>query len=218
MKLEYPTEFKDSKGTEFSKFVTDGKSLKIEVRGVTFEGHFWELTPLKGQEENAQKYFDLNEDGELNGIIDLRKKEESIGYFSVDVKIPIKILNKDNNEIDAIIEFGTNPYKMNFIINGEKYESERPSLEYGMDIDHTKSLNINYIKCCINCKFSEYSPYGNQEYGDMMCFKNCKEEWSLIGYTGLKDPDNWTKIKRRENTQEAYWCNEFELKENKAII
>jgi hypothetical protein len=218
MKLEYPTLFKDARGTEYSKFITDGKSLKIELRGITFEGHFWELTPLKGQKENAQKCFDLNEDGYLNGIIDLNTMEVPNGYFSVDVKIPIKIVNKDNTETDGIFEFGTNVNKMNFIINGKIYPSEKPSFEYGMDIEHTKSLNIHYIKCCINCKFSSYSPFGNQVYGDMMCFKNCKEAWSMIGYSGLKYPDNWTNIKRRENTQEAFWCSEFELKESESKI
>jgi hypothetical protein len=211
MMLEYPTEYTDRKGTEFSKFITDGQSLKIKLRGVEFEGHFWELAPIKGQEEIARKYFDLNEFGELNGITDLSLGESS-SVFSLNVNIPIKVVTNDNNEIDAIIEFGTNPHKMIFIINEEKYESERPSFEYGLASEFTKSLNIKHIKCCINCKYSEYSPYGSDEYGSLMCFKKSKKAWSKIGYQGLKKMEPWPKILNIEKTQEAFWCNEFKIK------
>lgn len=42
MILEYPTKYQDRSGTEFSKFISDGTTLKITLRGVEFSGHFWE--------------------------------------------------------------------------------------------------------------------------------------------------------------------------------
>lgn len=209
MTLEYPTEYKDSKGTEHSKFRTDGETLKINLRGIEFEGHFWTLTPIEEQKENAKKLFELNENGELNGIMDY-----SIGAppaYSLKVEIPIKIITVDNNEIDAKIDYGA--HKMNFIIAGKSFKFEIENFEYGLSPKFTTSLNIKCVKCCLNCQFSEYSPFGNEEYGDMMCFKRCKEEWSKIGYTGLKDSENWEKVKNRITTQEAYWCEEFKLKD-----
>lgn len=212
MTIEYPTEYKDPKGTEHSKFITDGENLKIKLRGIEFHGHFWELTPIKGQEDNAKKLFDINENGELSGIMDY-----SIGAtppsYSLKVQIPIKIVTNENNEIDGKIDLSINPNKMDFIINGESYKFEKQSFEYGLSPKFTSSLNIKYVKCCLNCKFSEYSPFGSQEYGDMMCFKRCKEAWAKIGYTGLKDPENWEKIENRITTQEAFLCEEFKLKE-----
>lgn len=208
MNLEYPTEYKDRKGTEHSMFITDGESLKIKLRGVEFEGNFYEITPIAGQEEKASKLFDLNEFGDLSGILDLTPEAKPPAY-SLNVQIPIKIISHENNELDAIIDFSINPHQMNFIIKGKTYNFEKPNFEYGLSPEFTKSLNIKYVKCCINCKFSEYSPFGD----DMMCFKKCKEEWAKIGYTGLKDPENWEKVKNKITTQEAYWCEEFKLKD-----
>jgi hypothetical protein len=212
MKLEYPTVYRDFRGVEKCTFIADGSSFTITIREITFDGHFWELVPKKGQEEMARNYFDLNDNGELSGITNLSNGKSSSG-FSVNVDIPIKVVTKDNQEIDAIIEFGTNPQQLFFIIDGVRYTSESPSFEYGLARAYTQSLNIEYVKCCVNCKFSAFSPMGNQEYGDMMCFKNCKENWVEIGYIGLKDPHDWSKIAKREKTQEAYYCDEFELNE-----
>lgn len=212
MKLEYPTKYSDTRGTEHSVFITDGESLKIKIRGIVFEGNFYELTPIAGQEENASKLFDLNEFGDLSGILDLTAGAKPPAY-SLTVQIPIKIISHENNELDAIIDFSINPHQMDLVFEGKTYKFENPNFEYGLSPNYTKSLNINYIKCCINCKFSEYSPFGNQEYGDLMCFKKCKEEWAKIGYTGLKDTENWEKIDNRITTQEAYWCEEFKLKD-----
>jgi hypothetical protein len=212
MTLEYPTEYKDRRGTEFSKFITDGESMKIVLRGIEFVGHFWELTPIAKQAENAKLLFDLNEKGELIGIMDY-----SIGAnppaYSLKVQVPIKIVTHERNEIDAKIDFRINPHKIDFIINGKQHEFEKPNFEYGLSHKYTSSLKISHIKCCINCKYGEYSPYGNEEYGDMMCFKSCKEAWLKVGYQGLKESGNWEKLNSRTRTQEAYWCSEFELKE-----
>ena len=213
MIIEYPTEYRDRFGSEQSMFISNGKTLKIKLRGIEFEGNFYELTPFAGQEEEASKLFDLNEFGELNAILDLTSGAKS-RLFSLEVQIPIKIVSQENFELDALIDFSIGPDELNFIINGERHEFTIPNFEYGLIPIHTKSLDIKYVKCCVNCKFSEYSPYGNQIYGDMLCFKKCKKEWSEIGYSGLKNPENWEKVKNRETTQEAYWCDEFKLKDS----
>ena len=81
-------------------------------------------------------------------------------------------------------------------------------------VEITFKLKFKYVKCCINCKYSEFSPFGNQEYGDLMCIKNCKSEWENIGYTGLKETENWKYLKNRITTQEAFWCKDFKLRDS----
>ena len=218
MILEYPTIYQDSRGIEKSKFISDDESLKIELRGITFEGHFRELSPVDDTQNKAADLFDLTEfnyaNGEKSYELNGNMIHESSLVFSVNVQIPIKIVTDENTEMDGLIDFGTNSYgKFDFIINGKRVEAEKPSFEFGLIPDKTKSLNIKYIKCCINCMFSEYSPFGNQDYGDLMCFKSCKEAWLEIGYTGLKITENWEKIKKFKTTQEAYFCEEFKLRE-----
>lgn len=208
MKIEYPTEYTDKKGTEKSAFITDGKSMTITLRGITFSGHFCELTPMKGQEEKASRLFDLNEFGELSAIQDLTLSGKP-SVYSLRVQIPIKVISHENQEMDGLIDFSSE--HMNFILNGKTYPFEKQNFEYGLSLEFTKSLPVKYVKCCINCKFSAYWPYGNNEYGDMLCFKKCKEAWATIGYVGLKDSDNFEKVRERTTTQEAFWCDEFSL-------
>jgi hypothetical protein len=37
-----------------------------------------------------------------------------------------------------------------------------------------------FIKACINCLFSDYSPSGHGLYGQMMCFRNIKTEYLQV--------------------------------------
>lgn len=210
MILEYPTKYQDRRGTEFSKFISDGTTLKITLRGVEFIGHFWELTPIPEQFDKAKKLFDLNEVGELSAIHDYNTNLPA--NYSLSVKLPIKIVTNEDHEIDAEIDFNINPNKMEFLIDGKSYNFEKPNFEYGLSVEFTSTLKFKYVKCCINCKYSEFSPFGNQEYGDLMCFKNCKSAWENIGYTGLKETENWKYLKNRNSTQEAFWCEDFKLK------
>lgn len=217
MTLEYPTEYKDRRGTECSAFITNGESMHIVLRGIEFVGHFWNLTPIAEQAENAAHLFDLNEEGELNGFMDYSMGSKPPDY-SLKVKMPIKIVTREDNEIDAEIEFGTHPQKNQFLIDGNTYSFEKPNFEYGLSQQFTSSLKIKYVKCCINCRYAEFSPYGNDDYGDLMCFKKCKEAWEKIGYNGLKEKENWEKVNDRVTTQEAFWCEEFKRKDRNTDI
>ena len=196
MTLEYPTEYKDSNGVINSTIITDGKSIKINLRGVDFQGiHFWELYPQTNKALDLTKEFNFSEDGYLSD-------------YSMKIAMPIKVVTNQNSEIDATIEFEMNNEKIKIIIDGETYYLGRPNFEYGLNPIFTKLPNIEYIKCCTNCAYSEYSPFGCEDYGDLMCFKNSKETWEKIGYQGLKDTENWDKL-IIEKTQEAFWCEEF---------
>ena len=64
-----------------------------------------------------------------------------------------------------------------------------------------------FMKCCINCLYSDYSPGGHAVFGDMMCFRNIKAE-----YVKVKSKQQfWPLHKRYERkVQETYLCPEFE--------
>jgi hypothetical protein len=196
MVIEYPTKYKDANGVIDSKIITDGKSIKINLRGVDFEGiHFWELHSQTSEALDLTKEFNFSEDGYLTG-------------YSMEITMPIKVVTNQNSEIDATIEFEMNNEKIKIIIDNETYYFGRPNFEYGLNPTFTKIPNVEYIKCCTNCTYSEYSPFGCEDYGDLMCFKNSKEAWEKIGYQGLKDTENWDNL-IIEKTQEAFWCGEF---------
>lgn len=213
MILIYPTIYTDSFGTEKSAIISNGKSLQITLRGVTFEGHFWEWRVIDDPENNADQLFKLNEFNEILGGIDYTKGQHKPDY-TIQVNVPLKAITKNGFEIDVLVEYRNHPFLMNFKIENTTSPSKCPNFESGLDKKHGKTLGIEYFKCCVNCKFSSYSPYGSMEYGGLMCFKKCKELWLKTGYNGLKGLQDYSIIEQSEKTQEAWWCNEFKLKED----
>ena len=64
------------------------------------------------------------------------------------------------------------------------------------------------MKCCFTCHWSDYSPYGNSDFGTMMCYRKHKEEYSKVNgkETYFKYADNLDF----ESKQEIYICSEYE--------
>ncbi|MFC4635573.1 DUF6304 family protein [Dokdonia ponticola] len=61
---------------------------------------------------------------------------------------------------------------------------------------------------CFGCNFSDYSPYGNSLFGDMLCFKNQKED-----YLKVKNKKQFFNLNKPDRiVQETYCCEEFELR------
>ncbi|QDT94310.1 DUF6304 family protein [Gimesia algae] len=64
-----------------------------------------------------------------------------------------------------------------------------------------------FIQACINCLYSDYSPYGNGVFGCMMCFRNLKQE-----YLQVKSKEEFFHIHDHfeRQVQETWLCDEFE--------
>jgi hypothetical protein len=64
-----------------------------------------------------------------------------------------------------------------------------------------------YMKACINCAFSDYSPYGHGMFGGLACFRGNKAGYRAV--TGKMDLfRTWHTM--TEFVQETYVCAEFE--------
>lgn len=64
-----------------------------------------------------------------------------------------------------------------------------------------------FIQACINCLYSDYSPYGNGVFGCMMCFRKLKQE-----YLQVKSKQEFFHIHDHfeRQVQETWLCDEFE--------
>ena len=74
-------------------------------------------------------------------------------------------------------------------------------------VDQNKSLRENQ-SIIITCQYSDYSPYGNDDYGTMLCYKKHKSEY-------LKVNDKYSYFEYLEGVecevrQETYLCDEYE--------
>lgn len=58
------------------------------------------------------------------------------------------------------------------------YESSRKSLYFEDALRNIcTQMKDNYLlKCCFTCQYSDYSPYGNDDYGAMLCYRRYKED------------------------------------------
>lgn len=208
MTFQYPTTYTDQFGKEETAFVSDGVSLTISIRGVRFEGHFWELRLIDADSELIRQQFELIDGLDVEG-----NPTQILANFSLWVKIPIKVVTLDGEELDALVEVDKRAQtQLYFLIGGRGAKFKRNNFEQGLSKEFTKPFQIQHVKCCLNCKFSEYSPFGHEPFGDLMCFKNCKTEWANIGYHGLYSAENWSNLLGRIYVQETYRCEEFEAK------
>ncbi len=61
--------------------------------------------------------------------------------------------------------------------------------------------------CCLTCQYSDYSPYGNDGFGYMLCYKNHKNE-----YLKVNDKDSFFEYVEDldfEFEYETNLCKEF---------
>ncbi|HJZ54297.1 MAG TPA: DUF6304 family protein [Gemmataceae bacterium] len=99
-------------------------------------------------------------------------------------------------------------------VNGQTYSSNGKSgwFEDEMLDVQRKLLPGTFMKACINCAFSDYSPYGHGLFGNMICFRANK-----AGYLALPSGEDFSKdayfdVLRTvsETVQETHLCPEFE--------
>ncbi|HEY4373980.1 MAG TPA: DUF6304 family protein [Burkholderiales bacterium] len=63
-----------------------------------------------------------------------------------------------------------------------------------------------YIKACINCLYSDYGVAGHGSFGDMICFRTCKQEYLAVrskqDYMAMEPPG-------ANKVQEIHLCPDF---------
>ncbi len=204
----YPTVFKDKLGTENTFIENDGETLRMTLRGVTFEdSEFDSFEPIEGTDQDSLTKFSLN--------------KGMLCDCSIECEIPVPIVNQ-GTEIQGVlrceIKLGSPKNK-----GGLECEDVTLQLAYGNNsvsssgtsgwledelIEIQKQLpNGDFMKTCMNCLFSDYSPYGHGMFGNMMCFKNLKKEYLQV----TSKEDFWEIHDRPDRfVQETFLCTEFE--------
>lgn len=64
-----------------------------------------------------------------------------------------------------------------------------------------------YIKCCFTCQYSDYSPYGNDDYGAMSCYRRHKEDCLMVN--SKEDYFKYLEGKDADVRQETYLCEQY---------
>ncbi|NJO92758.1 MAG: hypothetical protein HC831_30165 [Chloroflexia bacterium] len=220
----FPTIYKDKFGQVKTKIENrfdeeTSYSLSLTINGVQFRGSSFddfELVHPENYSEESLNRFTFNKVKIWNSD----KYVFELCNCELHFQIPVKIIDiKNNTEIDTeiFIELSLgNPAKnggidfenakFNITLNNENYISEGDVFEDALVELQNQFKGKYHFKNCFGCLYSDYSPYGNGFFGDLLCFRNCKSEYLRANSKSLL-------IDLIENqgvaVQETWCCKEF---------
>jgi Family of unknown function (DUF6304) len=213
MTTTYPARYKDRFGEEATTIQNDGETLTIVVRGVRFQGNDFDSFEPQGVSDPAQLPSFTFLHGSLcfcvieadisvpvvtpTGIVD------GLLTFQLELGEPLPTGQMDRERLKLCLKVNDRPY----FSEGKSgwFEDEMLDLQ-------GKLPPGTFMKACINCAFSDYSPYGHGLFGNLICFRANKK-----GYLGLPSGEDFSKDAYfdvmetvSEMFQETYLCPEFE--------
>jgi hypothetical protein len=208
--LDYKGTYTDQHGSEALEFHNDSTTLTATIRGVVFSGNdFDSLEPTLEARPESVASFTLSS-GHLCRCT-----------FTLDIPIPVVLSNSVTTGIlTAMLDLGAPATN-----GGIEHEQLLLALSWrdlrivssgGTGYFENELLDIQnqlpegaYIQACINCRYSDYSPYGNGLFGNMLCFRNIKDEYLRV----TSKEEFWAVYGREERqVQETYLCEQFMLR------
>jgi hypothetical protein len=102
-------------------------------------------------------------------------------------------------------------------VNDQTYHSDGKSgwFEDEMLDVQRKLPSGTFMKACINCAFSDYSPYGHGLFGNMICFRANKTGYQACPSGADFEKDAYFDVMDTvfEMVQETFLCPEFERRQ-----
>lgn len=213
MTTSYSARYKDRSGEERTTIRNDGRTLSMVVRGVQFRG-----TDFDGFEPQ-----DVPDPAQLATFTFLHG---SLCFCVIEADIPVPVVTPAGAEdglLTFVLELGDplptgqmnrERLTLRLTVDGQTYSSDGRSgwFEDEMLDVQRKLPPGTFMKACINCAFSDYSPYGHGLFGNMICFRANK-----AGYLALPSGEDFCKDAYfavlgtvSETVQETHLCPEFE--------
>lgn len=94
-------------------------------------------------------------------------------------------------------------------VGEELYSSSKKTLYFESALsDISRQIQEKYyLKCCFTCQYSEYSPYGNDDFGNMLCYRRHKE--ACLKVNSKDEYFEYLEDKDFDIYQETYLCEEY---------
>lgn len=211
MHQTYPARYQDAWGEEQTIIENDGKRLRMIVRGVEFLGtDFDSLQPTPDQADLDLTSFTLYYGSLCACLLEcvmplpvMVGGELKAGQLMMRLQLgyprPEGNRGIDQETLKLCLSFDGDSFWSKGTSNGFFEDQLR-------DIQHALPKGT-YLKACISCALSDYSPYGNGLFGDLACFRTNKAAYRQV--TGKRDLlAIWDTM--TEFVQETYLCSEFE--------
>jgi len=206
----YPGTYVDQGGRETLQFLNDGTTLATTIRGVRFAGpDFDALAPNAATPADQLRLFTLN-----NGDLCACK-------FNFEIPLPVMAHSRPGSGILQVeLELGKptanggidqEHLQLSFAHGDSVVSSSGSSGLFECELLELQSRLPEgvYLKACINCLYSDYSPYGQGLFGSMLCFRNIKEEYLRV----TSKAEFWAVHGRQDRqVQETFLCEQFQLR------
>lgn len=205
--MDYPATYADAQGSETTAIANDGNELRVTLRGVEFVANdFDSLQPQHATPEQLSRFV-LD-----HGCLSSCRFEFRIpvpiqdGGRALDGSLFVKLVLGDPAPSGSL---GSEQLQIALEYDGRRFVGPGSS---GWFEDELLAIQSQlprgvFIKACINCLYSDYSPYGHGLFGGMMCFRNLKAEYLKV----TTKQQFWSVHGRQDRfVQETYLCPEFE--------
>lgn len=209
----YPARYKDRFGEGRTSILDEGGSLTMVVRGVRFRGRDFDGFEPEGMSDPAQ----LASFSFLHG---------SLCFCVIEADIPVPVVTPTGTVYGLLtFELGLGEplptgqmdrerLKLRLEAGGGTYHSDGKTGWFEDEmLDLQRKLPLGrFMKACINCAFSDYSPYGHGLFGNMICFRANKAGYLALPAGEDFEKDAYFAVRETvsEMVQETHLCPEFE--------
>ena len=204
---QYNATYSDAHGSEMTTIDNDGETLSLSLRGVEFVGADFDALEPKGAAPEQLRPFRLN--------------QGCLCSCRIECRIPVPVYDQGSLRDGALMvaltlgdptgNGGLDQEQLRIVLEYGGHRIAGPGTS-GWFEDELLAIQAQlpegvFVKACINCQYSDYSPAGHGLFGSMMCFRNLKAEYLEID----TKQEFWSIHGRQERfVQETYLCPEFE--------
>lgn len=178
---QYPARYQDAHGSEPTTITNDGACLRMVVRGVAWVGRdFDQLEPEDGTPPARLATFTLAHGALCDCALTFEMPAVVVGPGGASPATIAVALTlgrpRPSGGIDAEV------VRCALTWAGGRVEGTGAS---GWFEDELLELQRQlppdvYLRSCINCQYSDYSPGGHGLFGDLLCFRNVKAAYAQV--------------------------------------
>lgn len=210
---EYSARYTDRFSSESTVIHNDGALLTMLVRGVRFEGRDFDS-------------FEPADCSDPTRLASFTFQHGSLCLCTIEADIPVPVVTSTEpmaGLLTFVLELGEplptgqldrERLRLRLEIDDHAYHSDGKSgwFEDEMLDVQRKLPSGTFMKTCINCAFSDYSPCGHGIFGDMICFRGNKAGYHALRLGADFDKGKYFDVMKTvsERVQETYLCSEFE--------
>ena len=208
MLVSYPARYSDRSGEELTLIRNDGKRLSVTIRGVEFRGgDFDALEPSGGTDPGMLSSFTLQQNALCSCVIDAQISVPIVTPHGVTEGVLAAHLELGDPAPNGGIDRESLSLRLGL---GDRVLTSRGWSGWFEDelLDLQKQMpEGTYLKACITCAFSDYSPLGHGLFGGLACFRGNK-----AGYRSVRTKRDLFEVwgTMTEFVQETFLCPEYE--------